>query len=708
MSPAIAVIVPFFNASDTLPQLVEALKAQSYPNFIALFVDDGSTDNGHAYIDGIATADSRFRVLTGSHAGPGPARNIGLDEAEKSGVEYVTFVDADDLPLSTMLAEAKEALESSGADIAHYQWSSTVGGTPHKDSTKGTPSIYVWNKLYRRSAIGDIRFIAAKFAEDLAFFLETEVKSPKRITIDKPLYVHLTRAGSLWETRKAVDVISSIQIVVERIDTIIASDTTNDDFRSNWYSHYLPKLLKMWRKSILRLGRMSRRSANMSYVQYAYNLHLPSLSAFGLRLNRILFRLRFVQLYALREKFRQLKWMAKVRLIRRNYTAQVRRVSEKIACGEKIKVVFIVSECAKWKTQSLYDRMSASSIFEPLIAITAYGDWRHIPSREDEVNRSRRFSEAHGMRYMVVSDFSTGKQISLNELNPDIVFYDQPWELNKGYMPASVSRYALTAYVPYFVPTHADRPAHYALDFFKGLFLYVQLNELWCERFRRLMAPNLFAGRLVGLGHTALDEYWLHRKEACERRYVIYAPHWAFNHPNNSNELNISTFLWSGRNVLEYAKMHPDIDWVFKPHPRLRQALTGSGAWTQAEVDAYYHEWELIGTCRLDADYIGLFRNSKAMITDCSSFLAEYPPSGGAMIHLRSKDEKLALHELNMELYKTFYQVWDVETLPQVLDAVLVRNEDPNREKRMAMVRRLGLGENFAADNIMHYLENIK
>ena len=40
-----------------------------------------------------------------------------------------------------------------------------------------------------------------------------------------------------------------------------------------------------------------------------------------------------------------------------------------------------------------------------------------------------------------------------------------------------------------------------------------------------------------------------------------------------------------GKDILDYAKSHPEINWVFKPHPRLRTELTYSNVWTKKEVD---------------------------------------------------------------------------------------------------------------------------
>ena len=95
---------------------------------------------------------------------------------------------------------------------------------------------------------------------------------------------------------------------------------------------------------------------------------------------------------------------------------------------------------------------------------------------------------------------------------------------------------------------------------------------------------------------------------------------------------------------------------------------------------------------------------SRALITDCASFIAEYPPCGGAMIHLISSTQKIPLHHLNMEMYDTFYKVHDINELVETLNLVLVKGLDPRREERMAAVRKLGYGDNYAAGNICEHI----
>jgi glycosyltransferase involved in cell wall biosynthesis len=91
--PQVSVVVPAYNAADTLSLCLSALARQDFPaeDYEVVVVDDGSTD---------ATADvarrSGVRVFSQPNAGPAAARNHGAQEARG---EFLLFTDADCAPV---------------------------------------------------------------------------------------------------------------------------------------------------------------------------------------------------------------------------------------------------------------------------------------------------------------------------------------------------------------------------------------------------------------------------------------------------------------------------------------------------------------------------------------------------------------------------------------------------------------------------------
>lgn len=92
IKPLISVIIPVYQASDTIKRCVESIVSTSSVIEI-ICVDDGSRDDSLTKLQSMAADDDRLVVIHQENAGAGAARNNGLKHA--SG-EYVMFCDADD------------------------------------------------------------------------------------------------------------------------------------------------------------------------------------------------------------------------------------------------------------------------------------------------------------------------------------------------------------------------------------------------------------------------------------------------------------------------------------------------------------------------------------------------------------------------------------------------------------------------------------
>ena len=385
------------------------------------------------------------------------------------------------------------------------------------------------------------------------------------------------------------------------------------------------------------------------------------------------------------------------------------RLSELRKCRDRsIKVLFLVSDSSKWKMQSVFDAMKNSSRFEPCVAVNLWGWHESLKCAEEEAKSTSSFFDRNKMQVVSAWDFDRHEPIPLSRYNPDIVFYGQPWDLHADHMPNEVSRYALTCYVSYAVTTIDLMACDVAMSFHRYLFRYFMQSSGWTEYAKQLRHGLSLSGEVIPTGHPMLDVFRRHdvSKENLDGP-VVYAPHWSFPHRDNPNPLNISTFLWNGNAILSFAKRHPQIKWAFKPHPVLRNMLLKAGVMTVDEVDAYYGEWAKLGECCYDGDYAELFMRSRAMITDSGSFLTEYACTGRPVVRLISADAKIHPCELSEKLLSTYYKVSKIEDLEPVLDELLVKGNDPNREARQSAAKAMNLTGIDAAGNIIRHLEEL-
>lgn len=107
----ICIIVPVYNAEKYLGYCLNSIMSQSYTNWSAILVDDGSSDSSLEICRRYEALDSRFKVIAKPNGGVSSARNAGLAAAEG---DYLEFADSDD-------CLALDALEKQVRLAAEYQ-----------------------------------------------------------------------------------------------------------------------------------------------------------------------------------------------------------------------------------------------------------------------------------------------------------------------------------------------------------------------------------------------------------------------------------------------------------------------------------------------------------------------------------------------------------------------------------------------------------
>jgi glycosyltransferase involved in cell wall biosynthesis len=129
----VSVIIPAFNAAETLDETLRSARGQSHRNLEILVVDDGSSDGTASIADRHAYADPRVRLIRQENRGLPATRNIGI--ANSSGA-YIAPLDADDLWRSDKIERQLHALNGSEAALA-YCWNAIIdidGRIVHLDS----------------------------------------------------------------------------------------------------------------------------------------------------------------------------------------------------------------------------------------------------------------------------------------------------------------------------------------------------------------------------------------------------------------------------------------------------------------------------------------------------------------------------------------------------------------------------------------------
>ena len=177
----ISVIVPVYNVEAYVAKCIESIQNQSYQHLEIILVDDGSTDDSGDICDQYAAYDDRIKVIHQENGGISAARNTGIEAANG---DYITFVDSDDYIAPNMYEDMLHILKDNDLDILECTAFRDKDGTIIEGCNDGSLEIFnrhealkmamhdcfiaVWSQMYKRSAIGDIRFPVGRKFEDTA------------------------------------------------------------------------------------------------------------------------------------------------------------------------------------------------------------------------------------------------------------------------------------------------------------------------------------------------------------------------------------------------------------------------------------------------------------------------------------------------------------------------------------------------------------
>lgn len=215
--PVVSIIVPVYNAQKTIRRCIESILKQDFTDIEVIALDDGSTDASPDILDDYEEADPRVRAIHKTNSGVSNTRNLGLDLARGT---YVQFLDADDwiTPEATRLLV--RGMESNDADMVIANFYRVIGeraaikgdiDSPtvitreeYADHMSEAPADFyygvLWNKLYKRSIIeaNHLRMDPKiDWSEDFIFNLEYVLHTDRIYPLQTPIYYYVKTAGSL-------------------------------------------------------------------------------------------------------------------------------------------------------------------------------------------------------------------------------------------------------------------------------------------------------------------------------------------------------------------------------------------------------------------------------------------------------------------------------------------------------------------------------
>lgn len=368
---------------------------------------------------------------------------------------------------------------------------------------------------------------------------------------------------------------------------------------------------------------------------------------------------------------------------------------------DNIKVLFVLTSLASWKTEELYIEMSLSNCFSTYILITTAGD-------EDSRPTLRNYLKLKGYDYF---ELEKGEKI-YSKLVPDIIFYEKPYEEDLADRRLRYDNYnkSVFCYIDYAFH-NASTPSDFLFDnalqniAFQEYIENVDVSEEIKQYKTNRGINNVVTGFPISDVYIKFNkekEYDPWKRQNCIKKRIIYAPHHTIDHAHEW--LPYSTFLEFGNFMLEMAEKYKEkVQFAFKPHPVLKRKL--ERLWGREKTDEYYNKWGELDNCQLEAGtYMNLFMFSDAMIHDCGSFQIEYHYTHKPVMYLthNEEDHRNGLFHFAQQAFDLHYKGHNKEEIEQFIQNV-IKDEDPMKEQRMEFYKKYLLPPNglSATQNII-------
>ncbi len=241
-NPRVSVIVPVYNNEKYIRETLNSLKAQTFSDFEALCVDDGSSDNSSGIIQEFAATDQRFHYVFQENSGAGPARNNGLSKATG---EFVSFLDGDDLYHPDYLKRMTEALDQTQADMCVCEretFDSKTGqillkSAKYRDFEEGRVyqtgelvdgyydlmTVFCWDKMFRHSFLQKYpyEFQNLRHCNDVAFVCSTISAAQSVCFVKERLLRYRTGTGVSTQDKATKHPLCALQAFEKARDNVL-------------------------------------------------------------------------------------------------------------------------------------------------------------------------------------------------------------------------------------------------------------------------------------------------------------------------------------------------------------------------------------------------------------------------------------------------------------------------------------------------------
>ncbi len=355
--------------------------------------------------------------------------------------------------------------------------------------------------------------------------------------------------------------------------------------------------------------------------------------------------------------------------------------AEMIRRKDKIKIGFVTIDSAQWCGDDLYNIFAQDERFETTLFDCLRADKANNELVKKDFWHGVEQFKQQGLNIVAV-DVRTTKIPA-----QDVIIFLTPYD---GMLPDDLRANKLTAktlitHITYSFIMSVSRNGFYNRLIFrtawKVFFSSSIVVKMFAAKNKVGMPRGLFSGypRMDIFFEQATFQFnW--KMTRPDAKKIIYAPHWSINAVTRQ-----ATFQWNYKFMYEFAKNHPEISWVIKPHQALFFSTVREKVFPTLEAfEAYLQTWNDLPNAQVytGAYYQALFATSDGMIHDSSSFIAEYQYVDKPMIFLTR--EKTTFNDLGKAILDVSYLVdgKDHDAIAAMIQRVFIEGDDYKAAER--------------------------
>ncbi|MDD3149321.1 MAG: glycosyltransferase family 2 protein [Candidatus Gastranaerophilales bacterium] len=213
----ISIIIPIYNAEDYLETCLNSCFAQTYTNWEAICINDGSTDNSSKILNEFSQKDSRIKIID-------LEKNVGISKAieygyKKSSGNIIAYLDSDDWFVDDYLAICYDAMKVTNADMIN------VGLKNYNEEGSFLGSLSNWNsdpfwnfdlnsyekflfyigptKIFKKDLFKNVIFKEGiRNLQDTCTSFQLSINAKKPIIISERIYNYRVRKTSVSRSKR--------------------------------------------------------------------------------------------------------------------------------------------------------------------------------------------------------------------------------------------------------------------------------------------------------------------------------------------------------------------------------------------------------------------------------------------------------------------------------------------------------------------------